>query len=451
MLQSRSEAEPMVFGNEQQQRVTAAALALLFAIGAAAVALHRVVLDRLMLSTADFYLVSTYLQAYTRVVIIANYFDDGFVRRGLAGTVLALFRREYLTAGWYFLAFSTVWLCIPLTILFYRLLRTAKLSVAIFLCAAMVLSPQTFSAWGGDAARTDMFVIGFIAWATIAIVANRPIVAVACLLIGALAHETALIYGLPLIIAVGFHAWREGRLEQQPVLAALALLLAGVSATVAGQHLFGADPARQAAHMLSVAPRFDYPHADRNTQSAALRDIAIYMATSGMRGVRTAICWNLERNRAHFWLASAYGLVLAGLYVWLLFLGRTVARTLFVALLPMLFMSAIGNDIGRWLMFAVANMWLFTAATTIKGVQTFPASLRLGLRTAVLGVLLLLGPANAVRASGSFDTFEQWFGIKNMPAAGALDSCDPQWRRFVYGAENGSQAAALHGHATAMH
>jgi hypothetical protein len=51
---------------------------------------------------------------YSRVVIFVNYFDDGFVRRGLGGTIAALISRDGERGILGYLLFSIAFLTIPL-------------------------------------------------------------------------------------------------------------------------------------------------------------------------------------------------------------------------------------------------------------------------------------------------------------------------------------------------
>ena len=53
-------------------------------------------------------------ETYSRTVIASNYFNDGFVRRGLGGTLAVLLSRDWDRSIWLFIAVSFVSLIVPL-------------------------------------------------------------------------------------------------------------------------------------------------------------------------------------------------------------------------------------------------------------------------------------------------------------------------------------------------
>ena len=111
--------------------------------------------------------------AYNRGALSLNYFEHGFIRRGLGGTLLRGIAGSPL-AGCVdellvFHLLSAIWLTIPLALLVkWAIGRDRK--AAAWLAILLVASPQLFWAWGGDLGRIDMFVEGCLAWGVIALV-----------------------------------------------------------------------------------------------------------------------------------------------------------------------------------------------------------------------------------------------------------------------------------------
>lgn len=282
---------------------------------------------------------------YNRTLLTINYWNSGFARRALAGTVAIPFgdlRRP--ETGIYFHAASVVWLATPLAVLLYRVTAATSLRTGAVFAFLLCISPLLFLSWSADLARVDMLTCGFVAWAVVAGISGRPIMAGVLLCLGALCHELALIYGLPLLLVITYE--RGARHEATTFLATCAALLIPI---YAAQMMFAAPAAQLVANM-AVIP--DSVH----------RDIAIYAYAWNF--IPAAICSNLVSD--HYWpgmawcsfaivcLAIAHG---GGL--------RGSLPLLFASLLPFLVICAITTDLGRYLSIAALNIWLLAASLAI--------------------------------------------------------------------------------------
>jgi hypothetical protein len=363
---------------------------------------------------------------YSRVVIFGNYFDDGFIRRGLGGTLAVALSGNSRLGIFLFVLFSVAFMVLPLAILASRLARSLSLASAAYLVAVVLVSPQTFVGWSGDLVRTDMLAGGFIAWSVLAALSSRRWLAVFLVLGGILAHEVAFIFGAPLLVAVFHEDVRTGTLGRRPALALVLGLVAGAVTIVGLQFAFSTPAAVLAANMVRA-----FPTAPKDQ---IWRDIAIYMAVGGKNAVATAMCHNFSLNPK--WpITTALCMLILTAYALILPLWRKPVAVLLAMWIPVLFMLIIANDVGRWLKLGVLNAWLLTAFLALRSV----ASVRLtwpwmALGASTLGVLLMMGPTPhsdinyytrhlIVRLGFEYKaTPEQW-----------LDTCDPGWRSIVYG------------------
>lgn len=365
---------------------------------------------------------------YNRTVLTANYFDLGFVRRGLAGTITGLLHPDFVTSGVIFHIVSALFLSVALGYLIYRIALAASLGQAGYLAFALAISPQTFLGWSRDLAHTDLLVGGFLAWALIALLQRRTVVAVVVILVGSLAHETVIIYGAPLLLALLRRDHHAGRLDQRKAMLLLALFAFGVLSIFLGQKLFSAPEAEIADYMRRHAPPSPYGANDHAS------DVAIYMESSGVRGLVTSICWNLDYN-PQYYLMGACALGVGGLYAFIFGLTRRLLTFVVVAIVPMLFLIVVANDTGRWLMLSVLNAWLAAAALQIQA----PEKVVIGPRHAAVGAAILCVLALAgstqyfiVNRVASAAILRAGFAAPG-PFDGWMAKCDPDWRSVVYG------------------
>ncbi len=220
---------------------------------------------------------------YNAVFLTTNYFDLGFVRRGLGGTIARIFSADAYRGALILHALSAIYLIAAFGVLQHRLLRARQSLAAMLIVAFPILSPQMFAGWGTDIGRTDMLVIGTIAWSCIAMHSGRPLVSAALLAFGFLAHETTIIFGIPLLLAIAFDQHTDGRLDSRDLLRAAAGLVVAVG-TIAFVQALRAPTAEE---MISAMQHLAPPAVDQDY--ADIRDVAVYMMTLGSRGLKTAM------------------------------------------------------------------------------------------------------------------------------------------------------------------
>ncbi len=254
--------------------------------------------------------------------------------------------------------------------------------------------------------------------------------AVGALLIGMLAHETAIIYGAPLLLLTIAHDEQHGILHRAAALQLAGMLVAGVVLILLAQLMFSQPPSAIASHMLAATPKLL-----NNPEHRLWRDIAIYMAVSGPEGIRTAICGNLNADPQY--LPMAVGSV-AVLFAYSIVLPRLRGYPLAAAvatLLPLIFMLAIANDTGRWLKLSVLNAWLLHSFYLIREPSREGVSAsQIVCSFAVLAVLLLMGPTQYRKVNRSVHTAAMRAGAADpAPFRVWMDGCAPGWQTLVYG------------------
>ncbi len=365
-------------------------------------------------------------KSYNYVVLLSNYFTEGFVHRGLQGSIFYIFRNfDQETSLILFHLFNIVWLCVPLVILLRGLTR---LPGQAWLWPSLVLafSPQLFVAWGRDIGRADMLAAGFVAWALLACLDHRYIVAVVIVFIASQGHEIGLIYGGPLCVAAGFLDYRAGKVRLGRIAIALSLLGVLWVLALAAQRLFGASASAIARDMLSRAP--------------APKEVAyspIYMTVGGLRTLKTSACMIFSRPTGYLNLVGAF--VVLAIYGFILPAASRlrVALLLFVGFLPMAVLSVLAVDYGRWLCLAVFNWWLINAALQLKGVdgpRLDPSPPRPAILAAA--AILVMGPASfsAPSAMIAVTGNHLWPIPASENPLDLLYRCDPNWRSVVIGA-----------------
>ncbi len=362
---------------------------------------------------------------YNVSFLSASYFNVGFVRRALGGTISRLLSPDPYFGAFLFHVASAALLIIPVALLQRRLLLGVRRPAAWFMIFFALLSPQMFVGWANDIARTDLFVIGTIAWSILMIHGGRPIWAGAMLTIGFMAHETAIIFGVPLLVAV-MATGASGR----PVISRnLVWMIAGLGIAVVAlavvQALGTPDTMDFGQAMLrDTPPPIDAWHRD-------LRDCAIYMMITGMRGLRTAICYNFYWPGYVVVAICAIGVtILNGIA---LNLDRRLWGFALAVMLPMVFMIAIANDTGRWVKFACANAWLLSAIYQLRG-EVVPGKRRLVLAIALTGCLIYLGSSTVHQVNRASVSVLRRLDMRFAPeVADWMTHCDPAWRAVAHG------------------
>jgi hypothetical protein len=188
------------------------------------------------------------------------------------------------------------------------------------------------------------------------------------------------------------------------------------------------------------------PHASDTMMSEVVRakfaptkyvNWAVYFYLAGSRGLQTNLCQNWEDPT--YWMHPAGGLLLVALTTMALGwnLGREGALTALATVPPFIFLSIITNDISRWAVFAMFNVWLLHAVPHRRG----------GRRTITERKALLVAVALLVLTS---DQLGGWLRPIYSPSPvleriavrlfrtpvtpsveQALKNCDPTWHDFV--------------------
>lgn len=363
---------------------------------------------------------------YTVAVLSANYIDAGFVRRGLGGAIARLFSPSPYLAGLMFHVFSALVLIAALIAFHQRHAKRLPRASLLFLAAFIVFSPQTFVGWANDIARTDMLVIGATVWAALALLSHRPFLAAATLFAASQVHETAIIFGGPLLLVLALSTPPAATHERRnQFLAGAALGLALVAITVL-QSLTGPSVEELTAIMRARTPP---PLAD---WYADLRDCAIYMLVAGFRGVRTAICYN-DFYAAHFPLAIAsIGIVAVNAAI--LGIERRVLAVVVAVVVPVVFMNYVASDMGRWLKFAAVSLWVL--AVFHHGLGTVVLTRRrIIVSVALFAALMAMGASRVHHPNPVSAKIVTRLGYAPAPeVAEWMTHCDPDWRAIAAGA-----------------
>ena len=281
-----------------------------------------------------------------------NYVDFGFVRRGLAGTLLHLFGANWLRGAAIFHVLSAAAVAAGACTLFARLVRPwpERAAFALLLIALMLR-------WAEDPGRTDIAVAALLCAAALAVLAARPVLAALAVAVALFVHETGFVFGLPLLAGLWLDQGRWRTLGRRSVVGVGAVLGLALLLYLAFDRLPRAD----ARTMVDVVRSHFPPH--------TYVDWAIYFAISGVRGVHTSLCQNA--GDPTYALHVGGGLLVIALCIAIL--RRRGApgwpALLLVSLPPFLFLSVVANDISRWAVLAAFNVWLLAAALPGAGLR----------------------------------------------------------------------------------
>ena len=349
-----------------------------------------------------------------------NYFDFGFLRRGLGGSIVLLLGPNLLLGTAIFHVLSAAAVATSAALLFARL-RRPPLQCGVFALLLLALMMR----WAEDPGRTDLIVAALLAAAAVAVTRGRFAWACAWVAVGLAVHETAVIFGVPLLVGLLVDQQRWRGLDRQSLVRGGAVLIAGLV-------LYGL-----AAFL---------PHADVPTMVSDVRarlplhlyvDWAIYFAVSGVRGVRTSLCQNL--GDPTYPLHLTMGLLVIGVYALLLRerRGPVWVSACLVSLPPFLFLGVVANDISRWTVLAAFNVWLLSAAAAGQ-TESAPGRRPLSQLLAAALVIPLIHPKTwpiddpIFSPAPVIDHLVQRLGGPRTPRfADALARCDPQWRSVL--------------------
>lgn len=357
--------------------------------------------------------------SYNLAVLTPNYWNSGFIRRGLGGTLLALFDTSQSSAGLFrFHVFLAIFLAVPLALLVRRL-AAHDFAAALAFAVVLLVSPQTFSAFALDPARLDMLTLGFIAWALLAALDHRYVPAALIIFVGSLAHEATVIFGVPLIATLWWLDYRGGgATRRQGLLAAATLAVLWITAMVATQR-FGAGQPAIAATIVNFE------------RHSLVRDMAAYTTSTGFRAVKVAACQSLMRPS--LWLDFGMIFLTLGLYLALLARRwRDVPVLAAVSAVPLVALSLIANDYGRWLMLAVMMALFAALALRLRSEPEAMTRRDYAVGAAILVILLALGPTRYYYADRATEQLARGiWGAGDVDFERELATCDPAWRSFI--------------------
>lgn len=362
---------------------------------------------------------------YSLSYLSASYQNAGFIRRGLGGTLATWMSGSAGRGAVPFHILSALFLVAPIALIQWRLLRSSKLPSATFMMIFAILSPQLFTGWAQDVGRTDLFTIGTIAWAVWFTVAGRNIFTGVSLLLGFLMHETAIIFGLPLILAcLAITGKADARTNAFHLITVAIAIFTSVAALALIQSLAAPSIRELADAMLRASPSPMDPWA------RDLRDCAIYMMAAGSRGLKTAMCYNLYSPGFIIVVICGIGATMLNGYI--LNLERRPWWFAATALAPMLFMNVVANDTGRWVKFACANAWMLSAVFQIQGLSV-PSIKRTTINYALLAAALWLGSADVHHPNRASIMLISKLDLQPFGIANWMAHCDPDWYEIVYG------------------
>ncbi len=273
-----------------------------------------------------------------------NYFDVGFVRRGLAGSVVSLLGPNRLLGTAVFHVLCAAAVAGGAASLFLHLrLRAGARSVYALLFVALMLR------WAEDPGRTDLAVAALLIAAALAFQAKKLVLSCLCVGLSLGVHETGLVFGLSLLAGLLLDGARWRQVPRRTVVVGLLVLAVFVALYV----LLGMLPHADVPTMVSVV-RSRFP-------THEYVDWAIYFAVSGSRGVRTSICQNLGDPTYPLHLATGLGVI--AIFIALLRNGArpSLPAALLAAVPPFLFLSVVANDLSRWTVLAALNVWVLCA------------------------------------------------------------------------------------------
>lgn len=357
--------------------------------------------------------------AYQTAVLAFNYFEFGAIRRGLGGSIVYLLHPDIFVGIFLFHMLSAA-LVAGVAACWFARLDATPLRRGCFMLVMLALMMR----WAEDAGRTDMLVAATIGLAAIAVSQRRLGWAVGSLGVGLLVHETAFIFGVPLVAGLLLQpgVWTSmGTRARQRGAAVFVVSLLVYVVIAKLPHFDGATAARIAAAKFAPSEYVDW---------------AIYFAIAGTRSLATNLCQNA--NDPSYWLHPTGGLLVMAL-VWLALGSRLPgewASATVAALLPFAFLCVITNDISRWAMLACFNLWLLLMFAH-RPVDTAAPKPRLAFAAALLLLPLTsakLGVAGTPIYSPSpllERLAQKRFGAPYTPMFHTvLSRCDPTWREL---------------------
>jgi hypothetical protein len=339
-----------------------------------------------------------------------SWFDTGFARRELAGTILRLLSLHPLIGTvWLWLGSMSALAAASAALCFRSSLRWGE-RLGLAATAFAVLLRLSF-----DVGRLDatIMVLGIgAAWAARE---ARWGLCATFLFVALLFHETGLIELLPLAVATAWAsgAWRRWRTPN--AIAGLTILVAGLALYILSFH--------PSVEVGAIGRRL---HAEFPDPRYA--DQALFLNLAGGRALNFAQC--LGRQVPIYRLEVVDGLLLCGIFAaglqptrWRLVLAATAG--------PLLALSTIAIDLGRWAVFGAFGA--FTISALLAGSSPTKGGRWAAIGATLAACALMAWHPRPVGAGTAIPAVEDpvqeiWF-----PLAGALsfDGCDARWRDAI--------------------
>ena len=354
---------------------------------------------------------------YFIVGLGVNYFEFGAINRGLVGSLIYL-SGVTLVVGTYLLYGISFVLFLALSYLIIRRMSVGAVAQLpfIIILAALLLG------WASWIATTDMLVGAILLMAALAIIDERIVLASLCIIVGLAIHEVAIIYGLPLFIALFLDQSRYQKLQFRSLTISASIIAAGITLYVVVPVL-----PHSSAHTIVETIRSKIPHQYADIYT----DYALYTIVSGVRSLGVAFCQNLAN--IHYFIHPIVGILIIALTVFCLseLYRSTWASPLIASVPPMVVLWIVATDMSRWVILSVLNVWIVCAMRNFRAVEA-------GFRwpwakvscAAVIFVLLFPGSVHLYGSIFVPSTLVE-AGIEKVvgrPIFKERGDCDPSWR-----------------------
>jgi hypothetical protein len=365
------------------------------------------------------------LNPYTLVGLAVNYFQFGAVRRGFLGAVLYLIGTD-LQIGAKLVYISSLILFMILASAFLRRITVSTATRLAFLIILLAL----VLFWSRDVGRTDMLIASILMMAALAAVDNMIITASLCLAVGLAIHETAVFYGVPVLVAILLDDRRWRTVGSRSAGIAGAITAASLAIFALSTMLPHSDP-----QTIVDTIRSEIPASYKDDE---LIDAALYNLVGGTRQFDANICvvWH-ERNHFINLLVAIFVILLT---LFSLSGSRRLSWTapMLASVPPVLLLWTMASDMSRWVIFSIVNLWIICAVRSFapaEGEPRWPWA-RAGCAAAILA-LIYPGITAAVhlRTRPIFvpsPLIEKAVEIVlGASTYSDLNRCDPTWRSMV--------------------
>jgi hypothetical protein len=290
------------------------------------------------------------------------------------------------------------------------------------------LAPPILLTWSDAIGKTDILVAGFLAWAAFAAIHSRFLLSVAFVAAGALVHETAVIYGGPLLVSICATHWSQRPQDRKVMATAVVALPIIVVAILFLQKSFSV-PDRTIIQLIQDRTPLNQSPFD----VSLVRDLAAFMTAGGTRTIHDSQCASFMRPSI---VVLIGGCVISVALYWTALLvnsWRSLAVIALASLVPFAVMDVVAIDYGRWTSFALLCAWLAAAALQLSGDSSAPTKAAYIRAMVAFAVILVMGTGDYNTSSKLAHTVAArlWPG-KSSDIMDYIDSCDPSWRALTH-------------------